>query len=75
LTERLGIGAAECLYVGDLESDVIYCRALPMDIVAVTYGYHPRSHLEQSGATWLADSVDELHWLISEVLDQRLLTA
>lgn len=75
LVGRLGISPRECLYVGDLESDVIYCRALPMDIVAVTYGYHPRRHLEGTGPTWLVDSVGELRRLIGEALDQRPVAA
>lgn len=68
LTKRLGLDPEECFYVGDLESDVIYCRALPMDILTVTYGYHPRWHLETLGVTWLAHSVEELRRVVRRSL-------
>jgi phosphoglycolate phosphatase-like HAD superfamily hydrolase len=69
LTRRLEISPADCLYVGDLESDAIYCRAVPIDILAVTYGYHPRWHLEKTDAVGLVDSVAELRSSIGRSLN------
>jgi N-acetyl-D-muramate 6-phosphate phosphatase len=71
LTRRLGVGPADCLYVGDLESDVLYCQAVPVDILVVTYGYHPRWHLEKTGAVGLVDSVTELRSFIERSLVSR----
>src|SRR5205085_2430741 len=31
----LGLAPSEAIYVGDLESDILYCRDVPIDIVAV----------------------------------------
>jgi phosphoglycolate phosphatase len=60
LAAQLDIDLDECVYVGDLESDILYCRDVPIDIIAVTYGYHPRWHLEQCRPTYLVDSVADL---------------
>ena len=48
------------VYVGDLESDILYCRDVPMDIIAVGYGYHPASYIATKGPTYLAETVEEL---------------
>lgn len=65
LQER-NLTSSEAVYVGDLESDIIYCRAVPIDIIAVGYGYHESSYLSTKSPTLLADSVDELHALLAQ---------
>jgi len=66
LAAEVKIPLRHCLYVGDLESDLLYCRKVPIDVALVTYGYHPRWHLEQQSATYLADSVEELADLLRQ---------
>lgn len=63
LNER-GVPPEQALYVGDLESDIHHCRALPIDCAIVTYGYNRRSQLEGKGATYLVDSIDALAALL-----------
>src|SRR5205085_5108122 len=41
----LEIESGEAVYVGDLESDYLYCNALPLPCILVTYGYQSRDHL------------------------------
>jgi phosphoglycolate phosphatase-like HAD superfamily hydrolase len=64
----LGIEAAEAVCIGDLESDVIYCRNVPIDIIGVGYGYHPAEHLAnlRHGPTYLVNTVKELGHLLQQ---------
>lgn len=64
LLKRYSLNAADCVYVGDLESDIIYCREVPIDVVAVSYGYHPAWHLRRCGPDHLVGSVGELEELL-----------
>lgn len=64
----LALDAAECLYVGDLESDILYCRDVPLDVAAVTYGYQARAYLEGCKATYLVHSVEDLASLLRNKL-------
>jgi phosphoglycolate phosphatase len=65
---ELGLSAADAVYVGDLESDILYCRAVPMDIIVTTYGYHPESYLADKGAAYLVSSVAELDALLTDLV-------
>lgn len=47
----------EALYVGDLASDVLYCRDVPMDIACVGYGYHPSSYLKKFSPECILETV------------------
>ncbi len=66
-----GIACDDAVYVGDLESDILYCREVPIDIIAVGYGYHPREHLLNCNPTYFAGSVDELRRLLHRLLSIR----
>jgi phosphoglycolate phosphatase len=68
LAARLNLALSDCVYVGDLESDILYCRDAPVDVIAVTYGYHPRWHLEACRPTRLVDTVAELNVTLERTL-------
>lgn len=68
IVESLNLELRDCVYVGDLESDLLYCRDVPIDMIAVSYGYHPRWHLESLDADYLVDSVTELGETLAHVL-------
>ena len=40
-----GIEVSDVLYIGDMQSDVEYCKEIGIDFVGVDYGYHPRHML------------------------------
>jgi phosphoglycolate phosphatase-like HAD superfamily hydrolase len=63
-----GLRVDQALYAGDLESDVLYCRDVPIDMVAVSYGYHPAWHLETCRPAYLVDDVAALTALLGRVL-------
>ncbi|MGL4339385.1 MAG: HAD family hydrolase [Rhodoglobus sp.] len=43
-----GLAVSDAVYVGDMESDIEYCRGLGLRCAAVTYGYHPREVLREA---------------------------
>ena len=59
----------EALYLGDLVSDIIYCRDIPIDIAAVGYGYHPPEYLQRFHPTFLLKSEDEVESFLYKLID------
>jgi phosphoglycolate phosphatase len=60
LLARLGVAPAEAVYVGDSAVDVEMARAVPMRLVAVTWGLVPEARLRAAGATALVREPAEL---------------
>lgn len=50
---------SEALYIGDLASDVLYCRDVPVDIACVAYGYHPSSYLKKFSPEYILETVED----------------
>ena len=50
----------EVLMIGDRKFDIIGAKAWGVDSVGVTYGFAPEGELEEYGATYIADSPDEI---------------
>lgn len=69
----LDLSANDAIYVGDLESDILYSSQVPIDIVAVGYGYHPLEYLSGKNPTFCVGSVKELNELLSELREPRAL--
>jgi pyrophosphatase PpaX len=57
---RLGVPAADCVYVGDATVDVVAARAAGMGAVAVTWGAGERGLLEAAGPDAVVDDVAAL---------------
>lgn len=66
LTE-IGLTKENAIYVGDLESDILYCQDVPIDIISVGYGYHPLEYLKNFKPTYFASSVSELGNLLNKM--------
>jgi len=64
---ELSLHSEDIVYIGDLESDILYCREIPVDIISVGYGYHPVNYLEKFQPTYLAESVNDLGLILSEM--------
>jgi phosphoglycolate phosphatase len=71
LLRELELDAADAVYVGDLESDILYCREVPIDIIAAGYGYHPSAYLARFNPTYLVQSIEELADLLEALLPAR----
>lgn len=64
----LGLASEDAVYVGDLESDILYCRDVPIDIIAVGYGYQPPTYLQSKHPTYFAESVADLEMLLGSMI-------
>jgi beta-phosphoglucomutase-like phosphatase (HAD superfamily) len=52
-------GITEVLYVGDLVSDILYCRDVPVDVACVGYGYHPVSYLKKFSPSCIIETQED----------------
>lgn len=67
ILNELGLTKEDAVYVGDLESDILYCRDVPIDIISVGYGYHPSEYLQTFSPNYFAHSVSELGNLLNQM--------
>jgi phosphoglycolate phosphatase-like HAD superfamily hydrolase len=56
---QFDVDVSEVLYIGDLASDVLYCRDVPVDIACVGYGYHPSSYLKKFSPEYILESEED----------------
>ena len=62
--EELGATAAETVFIGDSEVDVVTARNAGLDCIAVLWGFREREELEDVGGKTFAESADELAALL-----------
>ena len=63
--ERLGLShTGGCLMIGDRKFDVLGAGRHGIPTLGVLYGFGSREELTESGASWLAGSVEELRTLM-----------
>lgn len=67
IARRLGVTAAECLYVGDSGVDMQTARSAGMFAVGVLWGFRDRSELQREGAQALVQKPREILELLGEV--------
>ena len=60
ILDQFGVQKDECLYFGDTNTDMLTGRNAGVITVGVTWGFRPRSELEQYGADVLIDSAKEI---------------
>lgn len=58
--KRLGVSAAQSLYVGDSEVDIATAKNAGMDCLSVSWGFRTRDHLVKNGATKIIDTPAEI---------------
>jgi phosphoglycolate phosphatase-like HAD superfamily hydrolase len=68
ILQSMRLSSHDAFYVGDLESDLLYCQQIPMRCVLVTYGYHTANYLAAcaDSAYAVIGSVEQLTALICE---------
>lgn len=64
ILERFGADRSECLYFGDTNTDMLTAHNAGVTAVGVTWGFRPRSELEEYKADILIDSAEEIPGLI-----------
>lgn len=62
--ELMGLKKSDCVYIGDSEVDIMTAKNAGTDCISVTWGFRDRELLIASGASQLADSVEELKALL-----------
>ena len=51
--------------IGDRKHDILGGRDVGIDSIGITWGYGSRTELEEAGAKWIAESIDDLYRLIT----------
>ena len=62
--ELAGAEASRAVMIGDRRHDVIGAREAGAPCVGVLYGFGDRAELEQAGAAWIAETVEDLGRLL-----------
>lgn len=63
--KRLGVtDRGSCIMIGDRKYDIIGAKKCGLKTVGVRYGYAEDGELEESGADYICDTVEELHKLL-----------
>lgn len=55
-----GSGSDNAIYIGDMVSDILYCRSVPIKVAAVGYGYHPANYLLAFDPDMLFSNIGDL---------------
>ncbi len=58
--DEFGLKKNECVMIGDTRYDIIGAVEAGVDSIAVTYGYGKNEEMKEAGATYMADSVQEV---------------
>ena len=58
--DEYGLKKNECVMIGDTRYDIIGAVEAGVDSIAVTYGYGKNEEMKEAGATYMADSVQEV---------------
>ena len=66
-----GVAASEAVMIGDTSYDMEMACAAGVAGLGVTWGYHTRGFLTQSGAVALADEFAQVPDLVSSILSER----
>lgn len=62
----------EILMVGDRKFDILGAKAFGLKGVGVSYGYAPEGELEEAGADYITDNLEDLHlYITGESLEQQ----
>ena len=62
----------DAIYIGDMVSDILYCRAVPIRVAAVGYGYHPSSYLSAFDPDYLLPDAQSLVAFLGERAQPRV---
>lgn len=58
------IDKTSCIMIGDRKHDIAGAKKTSLDSIGVLYGYGSREELESAGATYIAETVDDITKLI-----------
>lgn len=64
---KMNVDVDESIYIGDETRDIEACKAIGLDMIAVSWGYDDRTLLIEEQAPYVANTVDELMQIIKKV--------
>ena len=53
------------MIVGDRKYDVLGAKKTGIDSIGVLFGYGSQEELEEAGATWIAETVEDIYNILS----------
>lgn len=60
MIKELGFDKSECLYIGDSDVDVQTAKNAEIEFCGVSWGFRPESELYSAGATFIAQTADDI---------------
>jgi phosphoglycolate phosphatase len=67
LCDKHRISKQNLIYIGDTASDILTCRDIEVDIIAVGFGFHPVSYLEKFIPKYCVSDFNGLQNLLSKL--------
>ncbi|MFC1647970.1 HAD-IA family hydrolase [Nanoarchaeota archaeon] len=61
------LGRSDFTYIGDEKRDVLACRKLGVEIIAVTWGFNSKAFLMQAKPKHIADKPEEIEKILSDM--------
>ncbi|MEK7704697.1 MAG: phosphoglycolate phosphatase [Myxococcota bacterium] len=74
ILEALDASREMSVMVGDSPQDIDAAHAAGLRCIGVSWGFHPRAHIEQAGADWVVDHPRDLVARIREIVGPRELS-
>lgn len=62
--EKLGVSKGEAVFAGDSDVDCITALNAGLDCIGVTWGFRSREVLEENGARYITDKVDDVYGIV-----------
>jgi phosphoglycolate phosphatase len=67
MLKKYGYNSDDAVYIGDEVRDVLACKAIGVDVIAVDWGFETTAVLESSQPNFIAKSVEELSKLLLDL--------
>jgi phosphoglycolate phosphatase len=67
ILKKYGYNSDDAVYIGDEVRDVLACKAIGVDVIAVDWGFETTAVLESSQPNFIAKSVEELSKLLLDL--------
>jgi len=64
LLRKHGYDPEDAIYVGDEIRDVSACRSIPIEVIAVTWGFETKNALANSNPDYIVETIEELSSLL-----------
>lgn len=70
IIRSFGLMLDECLHVGDSDTDIKTAHNAGVKAVGCTWGFRPKSTLEEAGADWIADKPEDMIKIFQKTVEK-----